>query len=119
MYKYINKKTSEVIEAYQYTLFDYIGTCWFFGYNPCVDIHTGEEVGNDKTRYNKDDHSITILDGNKKVYYNDYVIKDGNGVFYPCKPDVFKKNYEKIPVDEEEFKMFNFEIGPNFEIIKK
>lgn len=95
MYKYINKKTSEVIEAYQYTLFDYYGTCQFFGYEPCVNIYTGEEVGNDKIRYNKDDSSITILDGDKKVYLNDYIIKDGNGVFYPCKSDIFEKNYEK------------------------
>lgn len=26
----------------------------------------------------------------------DYIIKGVNGEFYPCKPDVFEKTYEKV-----------------------
>lgn len=26
----------------------------------------------------------------------DYVIKGINGEFYPCKPDIFEKTYEKV-----------------------
>lgn len=110
MEKYINKKTSEVIEAYQYTLFDYVGTCRFFGYNISFDVHTGEEIGNDKIRYNEDDFSITILDGNKKVYTGDYIIKDNNEAFYPCKSDIFEKNYEKVVDNKERQEKFNFDI---------
>ena len=27
---------------------------------------------------------------------NDYIIKGVNGEFYPCKPDIFAKTYEKV-----------------------
>ena len=30
----------------------------------------------------------------------DYVIKGVNGEFYPCKPDIFEKTYEKIEDDD-------------------
>ena len=26
----------------------------------------------------------------------DYIIKGVNGEYYPCKPDVFEKTYEKV-----------------------
>lgn len=26
----------------------------------------------------------------------DYIIKGVNGEFYPCKPDIFEKTYEKV-----------------------
>lgn len=29
----------------------------------------------------------------------DYVIKGVNGEFYPCKPDIFEKTYERV-IDE-------------------
>lgn len=28
--------------------------------------------------------------------YRDYLIKGVNGEFYPCKPDIFEKTYEKV-----------------------
>ena len=31
-----------------------------------------------------------------KVTKGDYIIKDEIGEFYPCKPDIFKKTYEKV-----------------------
>ena len=27
--------------------------------------------------------------------FGDYIIKGINGEFYPCKPDIFEKTYEK------------------------
>lgn len=44
------------------------------------------------------DNSIYIetLEGTMRADLNDYVIKGVNGEFYPCKPDIFDKTYEKV-----------------------
>jgi len=39
---------------------------------------------------------IQTLEGNMTVRIGDWVIKGVNGEFYPCKPDIFKKTYEKV-----------------------
>lgn len=39
---------------------------------------------------------ISTLEGQHIANENDYIIKGVNGEFYPCKPDVFKKTYEKV-----------------------
>lgn len=39
---------------------------------------------------------IETIEGIMKVSENDYIIKGVNGEFYPCKPDIFKKTYEKV-----------------------
>jgi len=39
---------------------------------------------------------INTLEGKMSVLINDYVIKGVNGEFYPCKPDIFEKTYEKV-----------------------
>lgn len=31
-----------------------------------------------------------------KLSINDWIIKGVNGEFYPCKPDIFEKTYEKV-----------------------
>jgi hypothetical protein len=31
----------------------------------------------------------------------DYIIKDVDGKFYPCKPDIFKKTYEFVETKEK------------------
>ncbi len=42
----------------------------------------------------------TLEDGDGKAKHiateGDWIIKGVNGEFYPCKPDIFKKTYEKI-----------------------
>lgn len=38
---------------------------------------------------------IKTLEGNMMISYGDYIIKGVNGEFYPCKPDIFQKTYEK------------------------
>lgn len=44
-----------------------------------------------------EDHwTIVTLEGEMKVSHGDYVIKGVNGEFYPCKPDIFDKTYEKV-----------------------
>lgn len=39
---------------------------------------------------------IPTLEGTMTASLNDFIIKDINGEFYPCKPDIFKKTYEKV-----------------------
>lgn len=45
---------------------------------------------------NQKDLLIPTLEGDHKATINDYIIKGVNGEFYPCKPDIFDKTYEKV-----------------------
>ena len=44
----------------------------------------------------ENEYFIKTLEGNLYLSKDDYVIKGVNGEFYPCKPDIFHKTYEKI-----------------------
>ncbi|MFV0515782.1 MAG: hypothetical protein ACK5MV_00080 [Aminipila sp.] len=48
---------------------------------------------NDKNSYHLD---IQTLEGVMTASIGDYIIKGVNGEFYPCKPDIFEKTYEKV-----------------------
>jgi len=39
---------------------------------------------------------IQTLEGDMTVSIGDWVIEGINGEFYPCKPDIFEKTYEKV-----------------------
>jgi hypothetical protein len=39
---------------------------------------------------------IETLEGRMTAVTGDYIIKGVNGEFYPCKPDIFHKTYEKV-----------------------
>lgn len=39
---------------------------------------------------------IATLEGVMYASVGDYIIKGINGEFYPCKPDIFEKTYEKV-----------------------
>jgi hypothetical protein len=48
-------------------------------------------------RINKDGtFQITTLEGEHRCSIGDFVIKGIAGEFYPCKPDIFAKTYEKV-----------------------
>lgn len=53
--------------------------------------NNGGECENDDT-----DLTIITLEGSMRAECGDYIIKGVNGEFYPCKPDIFKKTYEKV-----------------------
>ena len=38
---------------------------------------------------------IKTLEGEHVATIGDFIIKGVNGEFYPCKPDIFEKTYEK------------------------
>jgi hypothetical protein len=40
--------------------------------------------------------TINTLEGTMFVSPGDWIIKGVNGEFYPCKPDIFEKTYEKV-----------------------
>ena len=40
--------------------------------------------------------TIDTLEGRMKADIGDYIIKGVNGEFYPCKPNIFAKTYEKV-----------------------
>jgi hypothetical protein len=40
--------------------------------------------------------TIPTLEGDMKARNNDYIIKGVSGEYYPCKPDIFEKTYEKV-----------------------
>ena len=39
---------------------------------------------------------IETLEGEMQASIGDYIIKGVNGEFYPCKPDIFEKTYERV-----------------------
>lgn len=64
-----------------------------------MEIH--EFLGRDTMRINYEDKynpyiKIETLEGTMKASVGDYIIKGVNGEFYPCKPDIFEKTYERV-----------------------
>ena len=48
--------------------------------------------------FDKDNNPIMViqtLEGDMTATLGDWIIKGVKGEFYPCKPDIFKKTYEK------------------------
>lgn len=43
---------------------------------------------------------IITLEGTMTANIGDYIIKGVSGEFYPCKPDIFHKTYEKVEEEE-------------------
>lgn len=39
---------------------------------------------------------IQTLEGDLECTKGDFIIKGVNGEFYPCKPDIFEKTYERV-----------------------
>ena len=67
-----------------------------------IEIH--EFMGGDTIRVNYEDKDnpylkVETLEGIMKASVGDYIIKGVNGEFYPCKPDIFEKTYERV-IDE-------------------
>lgn len=57
----------------------------------------GEKPEETKFGFNNNNEIlIETLEGTMKADIGDYIIKGVNGEFYPCKPDIFHKTYEKV-----------------------
>jgi hypothetical protein len=81
--KYIKKPI--IIEAIQLTDKTQKECYAFLGNNIMLDWATDGTFINIKT-----------LEGGLRASMNDWIIKGINGEFYPCKPDIFEKTYEKV-----------------------
>ena len=46
--------------------------------------------------HNGTDIFINTLEGEMRANVGDWIIKGVNGEFYPCKPDIFEKTYERV-----------------------
>ena len=67
----------------------------------CVGVYVNPDDETDWSVDNKwDDQIIGLLiptlEGVMLARQGDYVICGVNGEFYPCKPDIFEKTYEKV-----------------------
>lgn len=79
------KKKPVIVEAIQhFGKYSYRQIREWAGYNVVDEIDDEEEF------------IIHTLGGDMKASIGDYIIKGVNGEFYPCKPDIFEKTYEKV-----------------------
>lgn len=46
--------------------------------------------------FNQNTMSIATLEGTMLASIGDWVIRGVNNEFYPCKPDIFEKTYERV-----------------------
>ena len=53
-------------------------------------------LGRDIFEVKGDGLIIKTLEGDMKASIGDFIIKGIQGEFYPCKPDIFEKTYEKV-----------------------
>lgn len=60
-----------------------------------IDMSIVKNIGIEQVRKNKG-LNINTLEGNTKVSFGDFIIKDINGEKHICKPDIFYKTYELI-----------------------
>lgn len=80
------RKKPVVIEARQFITNNDDGTC-------CKRLleWIGKTAATDNTAV-----FIETLEGIMRADVGDYIIRGVNGEFYPCKPDIFEKSYERV-----------------------
>ncbi len=59
--------------------------------NVFIRTKTSPEEGNPSGKI-----TIETLEGDMIASVGDFIIKGVQGEFYPCKPDIFEKTYEKV-----------------------
>ncbi len=85
------RKKPVVIEAHQYD------GDWQEALDWCMSVSSGSN-GLESTGLMVDNGKLSVktLEGVMKVGYLDWIICGVNGEFYPCKPDIFEKTYERV-----------------------
>lgn len=82
------RKKPVVIDAWQFTKDNYKKGVPHLFRDPSVKYwsqYGGDVIGGE----------ITTLEGKMEISENDWIIRGVNGEYYPCKPDIFEKTYEK------------------------
>ncbi len=59
-------------------------------------INQGKEIGDRHAWHNSTSIYIQTLEGFHEAQVGDWIIKEVEGEFYPCKPDIFEMTYEKV-----------------------
>lgn len=98
------RKKPVVIEAVQLTWKTWGEVCEFLG-----DIVNPDNPGRETAEFSDTcgeiggslekpwiELTIPTLEGEHIARHGDWIIKGVNGEFYPCKPDIFVKTYEKV-----------------------
>lgn len=109
------RKKPIVIEAIQLKVDNFDEVCEFMGETPALEYNTDfgiDEHGNTNEPYLG--VYIETLEGKMLASYGDYIIKGVNGEFYPCKPDIFEKTYDKS--DDLSYAM---DFGDAIEVLKQ
>ena len=86
------RKKPVVIEAIQFTGLSSINRMCNIWAGPFMAVADFDEE-------EKENFFIETLEGTHCANLNDWIIKGVNGEFYPCKPDIFEKTYEKVNDD--------------------
>lgn len=91
------RKKPVVIEAEQVSANNFDLICNFLGYTPEQYVNPMYDLdGHGNSR----DHILGVyietLEGKMLANLGDMIIKGVNGEFYPCKPDIFAKTYERV-----------------------
>ena len=108
------RKKPVVIEAIRLTTDNFDVVCDFMGGTP-VPKHN-PDFGIDENGNTNEPYLgvyIETLEGKMLANYGDYIIKGVNGEFYPCKPDIFEKTYDKA--DDSSVRGF----GDAIEVLKQ
>lgn len=109
------RKKPVVIEAIQLKVDNFDAVCDFMGGTPVPKHNPNfgvDEHGNTNEPYLG--VYIETLEGKMLASYGDYIIKGVNGEFYPCKPDIFEKTYDKA--DDSSSAM---DFGDAIEVLKQ
>ncbi len=91
------RKRPVVIEAIQWIKENDIELEAWLHSEKCVELEIDEhlyEAGVDVPFISS--IKIKTLEGTMEATYGDYIIKGVDGEFYPCKPDIFERTYEKV-----------------------
>jgi len=96
--KYVKKPI--IIEALQWNGNSHRAMWDFLENKPSHSIEAGGR--NFYINHNKVEGGLIIktLEGEHTASIGDFIIKGINGEFYPCKPDIFEKTYEKVESEE-------------------
>lgn len=94
------RKKPVVVEAIKLDWSTWSDICEFvskdaFGGGVYLDNDTFEELSEGEVSHTMG-LKIKTLEGTHLARQGDYIIKGVNGEFYPCKPDIFEKTYEKV-----------------------
>jgi hypothetical protein len=92
------RKKPVVVDAIQYTGDNHLEIKKRF---VTISLHemTANKIGSDPPKHLQG--KVTALyiktpTGYTRVNNYDWIIRESNGEFYPCKPDIFEKTYEKV-----------------------